>query len=349
MREISRRTLNRTTLRRQLLLERAPISALAAIERVVALQAQAVYAPYVGLWSRVRGFAHDDLTRLLLDRSVVRGWLLRSTQHLTASADYAWLRPLVRPAMARARQAAFGRATRDVDLAELAEAARTLLAGRTLTRPQIGRLLAERWPGCDPAALGWSVQALLPIIHEPPNGTWGRGGATPFTLAESWLGGPLATEPDPRALVRRYLAGYGPASVMDVQAWSGLTRLREVVESMPLRTYRAESGATLYDLPEAELADPAEPAPVRFLPEFDNLMVAYADRTRIMTDEHRRRVCVGSQVAATVLVDGMVAGVWTAKGGAVRVEPLEPHGQGAALEQPEEREELMAFLAGQAV
>jgi hypothetical protein len=309
---LDRRALNRATLHRQLLLTRAPLAALDAVRRLVALQAQAANAPYLGLWSRLSDFDQADLTDLFEDRSVVRGSLLRGTQHLTAAADYRWLRPLVQPALDRGRRAAFGRRTAGLDLSELAAEGRRLLDGRTLTRPQLRDQLARRWPDRDPEALGWSVQALLPLVHPPPSGTWGRGGATPFVLAEQWLGGPLAAEASVEDLVVRYLAAFGPAGVMDVQAWSGLTRLREVLDRLRprLRAFRDEDGRELFDLPDAEWPDPNAPAPPRFLPEFDNLIVAYADRTRLMSDEVRGRVCVGSMVFPTVLVDGMVAAIW---------------------------------------
>lgn len=348
---LDRRALNRATLERQLLLRRADLPADAAIERLVALQAQETNEPYIGLWARLAGFRHEALTRLLHERRVVRSSLLRGTQHLATADDYLWLRPLLQPALDRGRQAAFGRRTAGLDLAELAAAGRALLQGRNLTRPQLRALLAERWPDRDPQALAWSVQALVPLVHPPPNGTWGSGGATPFALAEDWLGRPLAASPSPEELVRRYLAAFGPASVMDVQAWSGLTRLREVVERLRprLRVFRDEAGRELYDLPDAPLPDPGTPAPPRLLPMFDNLMVAYADRTRVMTDEHRRRVCVGAVVAATALVDGRVRGTWRierqGETAVLLVELFEPLAavDGAAL--AEEGARLLGFAA----
>ena len=300
------RARNRATLDRQLLLNRSPMSTPDAVARLVGLQAQAANAPYLGLWSRLDGFALGDLTRLLENRSVVRSSTLRGTQHLVAAADYGWLRPLLAPTVERAQRAAFGKATAGVDLAELVAAAESLLAGRTLTRPQLRDLLAPRWPSAVPDALAWSVQCLVPIVHPPPSGTWRRGGATPFALATEWLGRPLAA-PDPAQLVRRFLAAFGPATVRDVQGWSGVRGLGEVVEQMPDLVRLA---ADHYDLSDRADPDPDTPAPVRLLPEFDNLIIAYADRTRLMSDEYRKRVCVGALVAPTVLVDGFVRGAW---------------------------------------
>lgn len=304
---IGERVLNRTTLARQLLLQRSPMSVLDAVGRLVGIQAQAVNAPYLGLWTRLSDFTLADLTARLEDRTVVRSSVLRGTQHLVLADDYGWLRPLIEPALLRGRQAAFGKQTSDVDLDELATVARSLLAGRTLTRPQLGAALTERWPDHDPLVLAWSAQTLVPVVHPPPNGTWRRGGATPFTLATEWLGErPAAHGPD--ELVRRYLAAFGPATVADMQQWSGVRGLAPVVEGMALESALESLGDGYFDLPGMSYEDGS--APVRFLPDFDNLMVAYADRTRIMPDEYRKRVCVGALVFATVLVDGTVRGTW---------------------------------------
>jgi hypothetical protein len=334
---LSRRALNRATLDRQLLLRRAAVPALDVVRHLAGLQGQDPDPPYVGLWNRVEGFRVEDLTRLLAERLVVRGTLYRATQHLVAADDYRWLRPLLQPMLDVRRRGALGRHTAGIDPAELAAAARDLLAGRVLTRPELGRALVARWPGRDPAMLGAAVQALLPILHPPPGGVWRRYGPMPFALAEQWLGGPLDDRPDPAALVLRYLAAFGPATVADAQAWSGLTRLREVVEPLRPRllTVRDEAGRELYDLPDAPRPDPDTPAPVRFLASLDNVVLGYADRGRLMNDEQRRYV--GHEQALTV--DGFVRGLWK----------LRRAGDAAALEvrlfaplRPRERDEVEA-------
>ncbi|MEV4174762.1 winged helix DNA-binding domain-containing protein [Nonomuraea sp. NPDC049709] len=314
----------------------------------MAVQGQEVDAPYIGLWTRLASFTQDDLAALLHGKQVVRGSLLRGTQHLALADDYVWVRPLMQVILNRTRQAAFGRVTRGVDVEELGALARGHLAGRTLTRPQLRDLLLERWPEADPTALGFSAQALLPIVHTPPNGLWGRGGATPFTLAEEWLGRPMECSPPIERLVVRYLAAFGPASVMDVQMWSGLTRLRAVMEAMPsLRKYQDSAGRVLYDLPDAPLAAEDVPAPVRFLPWFDNLVVAFADRTRMMTAEQRKAVCVGAAVYPTFLVDGTVGGMWDLKDGVLTVEPFHPLPDAVMAELASEGARLMAFAGVQ--
>ncbi|MGK5556992.1 winged helix DNA-binding domain-containing protein [Actinomadura kijaniata] len=309
---LDRRTLNRAALDRQLLLARSDMSALDAVARVVGVQAQDPNVPYHCLWARLAGFRQEDLTALFHDRSIVRSSFLRGTQHIATADDFLWMRTLVQPAVLRTRQAGFGRVTADWDLDELAAAARQVLAGRTLTRPQVARALAERWPDRDLLALGWSVQALVPVVHPPPSGTWNTWGATPFALVEDWTGRPLDHDPRPDELIRRYLAAFGPGSVKDFQAWSGMRRMDGDFDRMrgELRVYRDENGVELFDLPDAGLPDPGVPAPVRFLPDLDNLLLAYHDRTRVMTVEQRKVVCVGAWVKATMLVDGRVRGVW---------------------------------------
>jgi hypothetical protein len=319
---LGRRALGRATLERQLLLRRWDLPVTEAVRRLAGLNAQDPEPSYIGLWARLAGFEHDALTRALYDRSVVRSTLLRGTQHLVTAADYLAWRPLLQPVLDRIQRGGFGRATAGVDLEALAASARQLLAERPLTRPELGRLLAEQWPGHEPRALAWSAQYLLPLVHPPPSGTWGRHGPTPYVLAESWLGRPLPAASSPEGMVERYLAAFGPASVNDLQAWSGLTRLREPVERLgaELRRFRDGHGRQLYDLPDAPRPDPDTPAPARFLPAVDNLLLAHDDRTRVMTDEHRRRVCVGAVVEPTVLVDGQVVAVWRIareRGGAV--------------------------------
>ena len=318
---LSQRELGRATSARQFLLSRVPLPALSVVEHLVGMQGQDPELPYFGLWSRVEGFALGDLTRLLEERLVVRGTLFRGTQHLLAASDYLWVRPLLQPMLDVWQRGAFGRYTAGIAPAELAAYAAELLGAGVLTRPELGRALARRWPQCDPQWLARSVQGLLPIVHPTPDGTWGRRGATPFALAVPWLGRPLEARPAP-ALVRRYLAAFGPASVKDMQAWSGLTRLAEVFEPLrsQLRVFRDESGTELFDLPEAPRPGPDVPAPVRFLPGFDNILFGHADRSRIVATERRPHLVVD----AALTVDGVVRGLWKIKAGVLEVRLFAP-------------------------
>ncbi|MEU6076942.1 winged helix DNA-binding domain-containing protein [Micromonospora sp. NPDC047074] len=307
---LGRRALNRATLHRQLLLRRGGTGVVEAVERIAGLNAQGPNDPYLALHSRLAGGTLADLTRAIEDGHLVRSCLLRATQHLVSADDFRWLRPLLDPLLARVQRNVFGRRTAGVDLTELVADAREILAGRTLTRAELGRRLAERRPAADRTALAWSAQYLLPLLHPAPSGTWDTRGATPLVLATERLG-PMA-RPDPRRLVSRYLAAFGPATTADLRTWSGVSGLPQVVADMAgeLRAFRDESGRRLYDLPDAPRPDPDTPAPVRLLAGFDNLLLAHADRTRLMTDEIRRRVCVADLIMPTVLVDGMVAGTW---------------------------------------
>lgn len=290
------------------------------------MQAQEADAPYVGLWARLPGFTHDQLTAALQDRTVVRGGLLRGTQHLTAAADYRWLRPLIKARIGRGGLSGFRRQIEGIDLDELADAAREVLTGQVLTRPKLAERLAERYPGREAIALAWAAQHELSLVHPPPSGTWRRRGRVQIALAEDWLGGPLEQAPKLDELLRRYLMSCGPATVADLQRWSGLRRLRDDVEALRprLRVYRADDGRELFDLPELELADGDESAPVRFLPDFDNLVLSHDDRSRVITcDADRAQVCPGySIVRPTFLVDGFVAGTWSLDPGALWVKPF---------------------------
>ncbi|HEX2036936.1 MAG TPA: winged helix DNA-binding domain-containing protein, partial [Chloroflexota bacterium] len=264
---LSRRALNRATLARQLLLSRRQLPVAQAIEHLVGLQAQTPHTWYVGLWTRLEGFRPPLVADLLAERRVVRLALMRSTIHLVTARDCLFLRPLVQPVIERSMNGNFGRSLAGVDAAALAAAGRALVEERPLTFTELGKRLAERWPGRDPAALAQAVRAWVPLVQVPPRGLWGTSGQARHTSAESWLGRPLDPAPSLEELVVRYLAAFGPAGVMDMQTWSGLTRLGEVVEGLRPRlvTFRDEQGRELFDLPDAPRPDPDTPAPPRFL------------------------------------------------------------------------------------
>jgi winged helix DNA-binding protein len=337
--ELSRRALNRALLARQLLLRRAPLPSaggpradqvIATIEHLVGMQAQAPFPSYYGLWSRLAGFRPADLAGLIASRRVVRIGLMRGTIHLVSAADCLLLRPLIQPVLDRGFRANFGRRLPGVELAALAEAGRAAVE-QPRTFSELGTLLAARWPGRDQDALAQAIRALVPLVQVPPRALWGAAGPAAHTSAESWLGQPLQPDPSPDALVTRYLSAFGPASVQDIQAWSGLTRLREVVDRLrpQLRAFTSSAGSELFDLPGAARPDPAAPAPVRLVAEFDNLILSHADRTRVISDAHRRRLASRNGIfPGTVLVDGFASGAWrivTARSGAVlRIEPHWP-------------------------
>jgi len=323
------RALNRATLARQLLLDRAELPVLDAVEHLCGLQAQEPQEPFTGLWSRLRAFDPAVLSGLLTGRSVVRTHLMRRTVHLVTAADVlAWRAR--HDAMLRQRVlGVYRRELADVDLDELAAAAHTMLAdGEPRTMTELARALAARWPAPGPRALGEMVIAgVVPMVQLPPRGVWrAKAGVRNLPVA-TWLGrevdppAPDGTDPVGAALVRRYLAAFGPAATADLRAWSGLAGLPAAVTAVreELVSFRDERGRELLDLPGAPRPDPGTPAPVRFLPAFDNAILGYDDRSRIIDRAHRGLSVAGERV---VLVDGRVAATWTVEAGTVLVTPL---------------------------
>jgi Winged helix DNA-binding domain len=321
MQVLGTRALNRALLARQLLLRRASLSPLQAVRHLCGLQAQAPFPPYYGLWSRLQGFAPEDLGRLLLDRAVVRIVLMRGTVHLVTAEDCLSLRPLVQSIMDRDLRSNTLHAShlRGLDFAQVATAVKELLAEGPRTGAELGRLLARRWPDREPASLGYAARGLVPLVQVPPRAVWGRSGKPAYATAEAWIGRPLDESASRRELVLRYLAAFGPATVRDIQAWSGLTRLGAVVEALrpQLCTFTTEQGQEVVDVPDAPRPDPDTPASPRFIAEFDNLLLAHADRTRVLPEQARQRVFASRNgaVPGTVLVDGFVCGTWRTTGG----------------------------------
>jgi Winged helix DNA-binding domain len=311
---LSLRALNRALLERQLLLRRRKVSAFDAIEHLVGMQAQSPLAPYVGLWTRLEGFRPDELVRLMTERKVVRIALMRNTVHLVTARDCLMLRPLTQVIFDRAlRQRLSAPPLRGVDVDALAAVGRTLIEERPRTNRELGALLQEQWPDCDAASLVFAIRGRVPLVQVPPRGIWGKGGQVTCTSAEAWLGRPLDADPSPDEMVMRYLAAFGPATVKDIQQWCGLTRLRAVVERLRPRlvTFHDETGNELFDLPDAPRPDPETPAPVRFLPEYDNLFVSHADRTRVISEADLKTLRATERlVRGSVLVDGFFRGLW---------------------------------------
>ncbi|SDR19691.1 Winged helix DNA-binding domain-containing protein [Thermostaphylospora chromogena] len=345
------RVLNRTLLQRQLLAERTTRSPLEVIRHLVAVQGQEPNWPYVGLWTRVAGFRHDDLAALLRERRVVRATMLRRTIHLAAPEDYRWLWPSVRPVVRAAlRTARYAEQIAGLDPDEIGETADKLLAGRTLSRKELGRLLAEHYPGRHAGRLAEVAETVLSLVHAPAAGAWGgwstRTGIQVTRLAD-WAGTTVHERPMLETMIERYLAAFGPAGVMDIQAWSGVTRLRDVVDGMRprLRVLRAEDGRELFDLPDAALADPDLPAPVRFLPAFDNAVLGYRDRTRVIAEEDGRRFAeIASAGVPLFLVDGFAAGTWWLRRRTLLAVPFRPLPSAAEQAVEEEARRLLPFV-----
>jgi hypothetical protein len=347
---LTRRALNRALLARQMLLERENMAVPDAVERLLGMQAQLPNPPYIGLWTRLRRFERDDLTRLMGERQIVRAAMMRSTLHLVTAADHHRFRPTIQPALVRALGAFFGKRAAGLDADKLVQAVRPHLEAAPRSTGQLRALLLEVEPERDPDAMAYLVRTYLPLIQVPPGGTWGSGSSAAYVTAESWLGQP-DTEGDLPTLFRRYLAAFGPASVQDFQAWSGLTKLKDAFQDVKseLRTFRDEAGRELFDLPQGSLPDADTPAPVRFIPEYDNLVLAHADRTRIIADEHRSKVYLSAgRVRSTFLVDGFVAGAWKAERkkntAALTIEPFVPLSSENQEALTREGESLLRFI-----
>ena len=307
---LTRRQLNRSLLARQMLLERVELPVIDVIERLVGMQAQVPTDPYTALWSRIEGFQAQELSDLIAERHAVRVvGLMRTTIHLVSARDALTIRPLMQPVLDRAwRYSPFSKQLADADVMKVVAAGLELLEERPLVATELGKRLQERWPDADANSMGYAIRFLVPVLQPPPRGLWGKGGLPHVETIERWLGQPLDPNPSVDRIVMRYLAAFGPASAKDVQVWSWLTGIREVIERLRPRlvTYRDERGRELFDVPEAPFPDPDAPAPVRFLPEYDNIALSHDDRSRVID----RKFTEDIWMRGSILVDGFVRGTW---------------------------------------
>lgn len=343
------RALNRATLARQHLLARtSPL--VDTIEHLVGLQAQLARPPFVGLWSRVDGMTRQALIELFAKRRVVRATSLRGTIHVMSARDFLRLRPAMQPALDRGMTAILGKRLDAIDLGALETLARAFFA-EPRTFDAFRDHLVEHHPGGDERAMAYAMRMRVPLVQVPAQDVdWGFPGQADFVLGDAWLGRAPKGSAAPDDLLLRYLAAYGPASIADMQAWSGLPALKPVVTKLRdrLRVFADPGGTELFDLPEAPRPDPDAPAPVRFLPEYDNLLVGRADE-RVLAAEHRKRVFLSAlRVASVVLVDGRAAGVWkvtrTKKVATLTVEAFAALPARVRREVEDEGSRLLAFV-----
>jgi hypothetical protein len=346
---LSRRVLNRTLLLRQGLLERARMPALEMVERLVGMQAQVPENPYVALWSRLQDFDPAELSAAIADRRAVRANLMRNTLHLVTASDCLALHPLTTPLRIRTFQSPFGAALNGADPEAVAEAARAFVAEAPRTRAELSAHLAERWPEAEALPLAYVATHYLPLVQVPPRGLWRGRGMPAYALADDWIGAPLADEADAAPFVLRYLAAFGPAAPADVRTWAGVTGLRAVIDRLrpDLRTYRDERGRELLDVPDGPLADPDTPAPPRLLPEYDNVTLSHADRSRVLAGGGPVGPFPRGSTIGTLLVDGFHRANWKAEDGTLTFdrfadEPGDPPGTRAAIEA--EGAGLLRFL-----
>jgi hypothetical protein len=346
------RELNRATLDRQLLLRRSTMPVADAVEHLAGLQAQTTTSWYAGLWARLEGFHAQEVVELMKARSLVRIALMRSTIHLVTADDCLFLRPLVQVVSERSFAGNWGKNLAGVDLTEIVVAGRKILEDTPLTFAALGAKLQETWPDLDGPSMAQAVRVHAALVQPPPRGLWGHSGLAVHTTAEHYLGRPLATKPSIDRLVRRYLQAFGPASVQDAQTWSGLTRLGEVFDRLrpKLRAYADEQGRELFDLPDAPRPEADAPAPVRFLYDFDNLLLSHADRTRVLDPALRKLLQPRMNlVLGPVLLDGFVGAAWRAevakKTATLHVTSPKPLPKKLAAEVTAEGLRLLDFLA----
>jgi hypothetical protein len=329
--------------------------ALDEIEHLVGMQAQAPRAPYVALWSRLAGFAPAELEALVEQRQVVRAaGMLRTTIHLVSAADALAMRPVLQGVVERGFRSGspFARNLVGLQFEELLAVGRELLSERPRSTAEMGRLLGERWPDRDAVSLAMAVRYLVPLVQVPPRGLWNRSAPPKFATMEGWLGRPLAAETAPDAFVLRYLAAFGPATVADVAAWSWLTEVRPVMERLRpgLRVFLDEQRRELFDVPDGLLPDAETPAPPRFLPEYDNVLLSHKDRTRITERDRKVPWPAGDGGRmGTFLFDGFTAGTWRVDrvGGraTLAIAPWASIGQADRLAVEAEVAGLLGFVA----
>ena len=339
-RVLTLRELNRATLARQLLLERKRLSPTAVIERLVGMQAQWPSAPYVGIWTRTTSFRRQALERELARAAVVKATVMRLTLHLVTPRDYALI---------RAAQSETNYPWETAVAKRLAPSIRALAGnGPVATADALAFLEREHGlTGIDARRAWRAARVRAHVLHHHETALWHARPEGRFLAIEE----PEAHEPtEARAeILRRYLAAFGPASRRDIVAWSMLhvPEIQRALDRLePLRRFRDENGRELLDVARAPLPDPDTPAPVRFLPKWDNVLLAFADRTRVLPEQYRKSVIrVNGDVAQTFLVDGFVAGMWRVEKGRVVTEPFAPLSRSVRRELEDEAARLEAFLA----
>lgn len=310
---LSDRQLNRATLARQWMLERTDIAISDAIAFLLGLQAQTTNTPYIALWNRIAGFSPGALTALITDKTLLRATTMRTTLHLHTVPDMRAIRPLMQPVLDRTFSSVAKSRAINADRHAVNRQGVSIIDEAPVTAGELGRRLLEHFPDSDPLVLAQVVQGAETLIQIPPTRIWGHGGAPLLMRIEKWIGQGLS-EPIPLPeLVLRYLAAYGPASVKDMQTWCGLTRLAPAFEAVrgQLLEFHGEDGRVLYDLPKAPRPAPDTPAPVRFLPDYDNVFLGFADRSRLQPAYARERMVVVNGYVATFTIDGFIAGNWT--------------------------------------
>jgi hypothetical protein len=346
---VDRRALNRATLARQLLLRRQRLAIPAAVERLLALQAQLPRPAVVGLWTRVEALDRQSVARLFDSRTLVRATTMRGTLHVMTAGDYLAFRHCLQPGLDAGMRAILRDRAAALDVAALGRAAEAYL-GEPHDFEDIRAHLLTAFPGGDERAMGYAVRMGLPLVQVPGAGPWGFPAHAGFVSAKAWLGKAPAPCTTPDALVLRYLAALGPATIKDAESWLGLGGLAPAFARLQSRlaVVGGTARAPLYDLPDAPRPDGDTPAPIRFLPEWDSVVVTRADE-RVVAKADRPRVFLpGLRVAALVLVDGFAAASWgvsrTRKAATLKIEPFAALSKRIVDELRPEAESLVRFM-----
>jgi winged helix DNA-binding protein len=321
------------------------------VERLAGMQAQLARPPFIGIWSRLQGFRAADLVTAIERRDIVRGTLMRGTLHLVSRKDYLAFRSVLQPVLAAGMEAILRDRSLALDIDGLVNAARAYFGEEPRTFAELRAHLIQRFPKTDERAMGYAVRMHLPLVQTPQAGSpWAYPSSSDFAVADAWLGAPLK-KPDAAAMALRFLAAFGPARPDDFKTWAGVSDAREVFASLrpQLAVFTDDRGREIFDLPKGPRPGEDEPAPLRFLPEFDNVLLAYADRTRVIAKEHRPHVASRNLfVPATFLVDGMAAGTWRVdrkrKSAALALQPFGSLGKSTRTAVEEEGEALLRFM-----
>jgi hypothetical protein len=348
---LDRLALNRALLARQHLLGRTAMDVPAMLEHLVGMQAQLPEDPYLGLWSRLDAFDPESLSSLIARRDAVRILVMRGTIHLLTANDALVLRPLTQQVLERSLRGNQLRYLEGVDLGEVEALSRRLVAERPRSTVELGRALAERWPGRDPSTLAIAARMLVPLLQVPPRGLWGGRGQPTLAELTAWVGRPLVSDPSIDEVVVRYLRAFGPASTADMRTWSGITGLRAAFERLRpgLRVFEDERGRELFDVPDGLLPDPATPAPVRYLPVYDNLVLSHDDRSRVVPTTIGSALPIGQENIGSVLIDGFIGARWRLRRERrsirMAVELLRPVSRATLVEVEAEGARALGFLA----
>lgn len=353
---MSLRALNRALLARQLLLERKPATPLRVVEALAGMQAQLARPPYVGMWSRVPAFRRETLTAAITKRLIVRATMMRGTIHLVSARDFVAFRATLQPMLSAGMKSVLRDKSKGLDLEAVLDAARELFQSGPRRFDALRGELATRFPQIDERAMGYAVRTHLPLVMVPDGGAWGFPGNAEFGDAESWLGKLTGVKQHAATLMVRYLGAFGPATVADAQEWSGMGGLAEVFDALrpQLAVFQDERKRELFDVPRAPRPQESVEAPVRFLPDYDNILLAHADRRRIIADPHRKAISTANlRVLATFLIDGWVAGTWRVetkrKTATLMITPFAAMTKTAREIVAAEGESLLAFLEPDAV